>query len=584
MATIAEIRAQYPQYADMPDVALADALHKKFYSDIPRADFDVKIGLAPFTSLQNEVDTPIPKSASTLDVATSAPYKAIAGTADMLLNAPQNLINLGKMAYGTAGTELGGAKFLGSQFAPEITPPPNFATNALTRLGLIRETPNMTPGQRVLDVGLQSATGALLNPARSVSELGSTAVKNFLGGTAGQTVSETTGSPMLGLATAIATPSAITATAQQRQLALQAAQQSNAVRDATIRSAQQEGFVVTPGSITPSGQNVLLERLAGKTRLEQLASSRNQNTTDKLARQAVGVPENTPLTSEGMQAVRAQEFAKGYAPVSQLGPIQTDVTFQTALTNLSNKFTGQSASFPNATPDKVNQELKNYRVHNFDSGDALQASATLREQAKVNFRIGENALAKTQIGISRALEDQIERNLAATGNPNSADILAQFRASRQRMAISHSIEDAIREGSGSVDAKKLARDIQSGKYLSGELKTIAEFANIAPKVNQPVGSMGTPGAGAILGRTGTGAIAGGIGLATGGPITGLLAAAAPEATSALARQYLLSKFGQNRALPNYTGSNFLAQDVVTPGLRNALLGTTSVNNQNAMSK
>jgi hypothetical protein len=45
MATIADIRAQYPQYADMPDAALADALHSKFYSDIPRADFDAKVGL-----------------------------------------------------------------------------------------------------------------------------------------------------------------------------------------------------------------------------------------------------------------------------------------------------------------------------------------------------------------------------------------------------------------------------------------------------------------------------------------------------------------------------------------------------------
>jgi hypothetical protein len=47
MATIAEIRAKYPQYADMPDAALADALHKKFYADMPRADFDAKIGLKP---------------------------------------------------------------------------------------------------------------------------------------------------------------------------------------------------------------------------------------------------------------------------------------------------------------------------------------------------------------------------------------------------------------------------------------------------------------------------------------------------------------------------------------------------------
>lgn len=45
MATIAEIRAKYPQYSDMSDAALADALHKKFYADMPRADFDARVGL-----------------------------------------------------------------------------------------------------------------------------------------------------------------------------------------------------------------------------------------------------------------------------------------------------------------------------------------------------------------------------------------------------------------------------------------------------------------------------------------------------------------------------------------------------------
>lgn len=45
MATLAEIRQQYPQYSDMSDDALAGAMHRKFYSDMPRADFDAKIGL-----------------------------------------------------------------------------------------------------------------------------------------------------------------------------------------------------------------------------------------------------------------------------------------------------------------------------------------------------------------------------------------------------------------------------------------------------------------------------------------------------------------------------------------------------------
>lgn len=44
MPTIEEIRKQYPQYGDMSDKALADAMHEKFYADMPREQFDAKIG------------------------------------------------------------------------------------------------------------------------------------------------------------------------------------------------------------------------------------------------------------------------------------------------------------------------------------------------------------------------------------------------------------------------------------------------------------------------------------------------------------------------------------------------------------
>lgn len=46
MPTIAEIRQKYPQYQDMSDDALAGALHKKYYSDMPEADFRARMGLA----------------------------------------------------------------------------------------------------------------------------------------------------------------------------------------------------------------------------------------------------------------------------------------------------------------------------------------------------------------------------------------------------------------------------------------------------------------------------------------------------------------------------------------------------------
>lgn len=45
MATLAEIRAQYPQYDDLSDEELAGAMHRKFYSDMPFDAFAKRIGI-----------------------------------------------------------------------------------------------------------------------------------------------------------------------------------------------------------------------------------------------------------------------------------------------------------------------------------------------------------------------------------------------------------------------------------------------------------------------------------------------------------------------------------------------------------
>lgn len=51
---IAEIRQKYPQYQDMSDADLASALHKKYYSDMPRDEFNAKVGLTPEAPPQPE--------------------------------------------------------------------------------------------------------------------------------------------------------------------------------------------------------------------------------------------------------------------------------------------------------------------------------------------------------------------------------------------------------------------------------------------------------------------------------------------------------------------------------------------------
>jgi hypothetical protein len=64
MATLAEFRAEYPQYNDVPDVKLADSLHQKFYANIPKMDFYKTIGLGSATEIpgaENVVTKPAPE-------------------------------------------------------------------------------------------------------------------------------------------------------------------------------------------------------------------------------------------------------------------------------------------------------------------------------------------------------------------------------------------------------------------------------------------------------------------------------------------------------------------------------------------
>lgn len=360
----------------------------------------------------------------------------------------------------------------------------------------------------------------------------------------------------------------------------------NAVRDATLRAAQQEGYVATPGSVSPTGKNIMSERMAGKTHLEQLASVQNQAITDKLSRRAVGLPENAALTSEAMQGIRKAEYAKGYEPIKKLGEITTDAAFLDDLISVESKYTGAAGSFPEAIPEQVTNLVKNFTKDKFDAGDAIDVTRKLREQAKADFKRGDNDLAMARVSVSNALENQIERSLAATNKPEAAKLLEQFRASRQRMAVAHTIEDAIKEGSGSVMASKLARDIQSGKYVSGDIKTIAEFANVFPRVSQTPSQIGAPGAGTMLGRSLSGGAGAAAGFALGGPtgagMGGAIGAVAPEMVSAGMRNYLLSPAGQKNLIPNY--SPFASRLTSDEAARNALLMQQANQQRNAMNQ
>jgi hypothetical protein len=216
-----------------------------------------------------------------------------------------------------------------------------------------------------------------------------------------------TGSQVLSRASTLTNPltavtAPVTAVARRGQAGMTKQQKLNAVRDATLREGQAQGFVVTPGSVTPTVGNILLERIGGKTRVEQLAGVRNQQVTDSLARRAIGLPDDAPLTRDAMRDIRAQEYAAGYAPLANIGRVVADANFKQALQDVTNAFTGASKSFKGAAPQDVQKLIKPYSVADFDAADAIAATRTLRENARNNFQKGEGALgARSDCSIKR---------------------------------------------------------------------------------------------------------------------------------------------------------------------------------------
>ena len=259
------------------------------------------------------------------------------------------------------------------------------------------------------------------------------------------------------------------------------AQVANAQRDAAAIAAKGAGYVIPPADVNPSILNEALGGLSGKIKTAQVASARNQNTTNALARKALGMADDAPLTADALQAFRNNAASTGYAPIRQAGEVAADANYVKALDNIASQYQGAARSFPGAAKNQVMDMVDGLRQAKFDAGDALDMVKVLRESADKAFRAGDSGLGKANKAAASALEDQIERHLKAAGDDAA---MAAFRKARQDIAKSYTVQKAVNPGSGDVSAPALARELQKGKPLSGDLKTIAEIANAFPKATQ----------------------------------------------------------------------------------------------------
>lgn len=357
------------------------------------------------------------------------------------------------------------------------------------------------------------ATGAALGALQPTVEGESRGVNTAIGGVAGG-AGKYAGDKVMGAVTSRF------ADETARQVALRS---QNASRDATLAAGREAGLVVPPATANPqSAWNSLLEGISGKIKTGQVASQKNREGLDRLSKEAIGLPADAPITKEALALVR-KDAGQAYADIANFGTYATDSTFRSQLLKLSDAQQVLAKEVPELANKEVLALVESLNKPSFEGTSVIAVSKALREKATAAFKAGETDAGRFYRGASDAVEDLVERNLMST---NQTGLLEAFRAARQTIAKSYTIEAALNEATGSVVGSKLAAQLKNGK-LSGGLKTAAEFSKAFPKATQEIRDS-IPATSPLDWYASVGASA-----ASGSPLPMALAAARPTIRSML---------------------------------------------------
>lgn len=255
----------------------------------------------------------------------------------------------------------------------------------------------------------------------------------------------------------------------------------NSQRFAAAQAGAKQGYVIPPADLNPGMVSEAMSGLSGKIKTAQVASARNQNVTNNLARQALGLPDDVPLNLDTLNTVR-QQAGQAYEAVKAVGTVPTSQTYLQALDDSVKPFTSQSNSFPGRKVPAVVNDIQALKTGAFDAGDAIETIKVLRNDADAAYRGGDKLAGQAYKKAVDALEKAIDDHLVASGAP--ADLLKQYRSARQTIAKTYTVQGALNPETGAVDALKLARDLNKGKALSGELREVAQFGQAFPKAAQ----------------------------------------------------------------------------------------------------
>lgn len=283
--------------------------------------------------------------------------------------------------------------------------------------------------------------------------------------------------------------------------------------DANLNQAKEAGYVI-PSALVKEGSATgkALESPAGKAKTEQAFSVKNQETTNKLARQDLDLPEGAAITPERLAERRKDVYSRFVDDLgdSKSAPIKPTQTYFMKMRNVFAPYQKLVEEAPGTFRSSEIEALYKDFQENFQGKDVatghilkrmdipaksvdsiIGTARELRSDATRDLMSKDNAtkarLGKIKIEVANALDDLLEENFRERGNYRAVGAL---RSMREGIAKTYDYEKALNWATGDVSASKLAA-LAGKRPLSGNAKTIATFGKQFPKAAQEVTKIGS---------------------------------------------------------------------------------------------
>jgi hypothetical protein len=268
------------------------------------------------------------------------------------------------------------------------------------------------------------------------------------------------------------------------------------------KAAQDVGFKIPPSQVRPGPIKEALEGFGGRVQLQQVASAKNQAIATDMAKQAIGIPKDVPLTQQAIDNVQAKA-ATAYDTLKRVPfKFKSDAQYQKDIADLSSSWTKAAKKFTFMKNDDIEQlktdmaqkvpmKAGSTAYNKVEPDDAVEVIKDLRFKAKANYANRDDpaklALAAAQRKAADAMEGLIDRNLKAKGDFTT---YKNFTDARTLYAKSIDVEKAFNKSSGTINPQYFAGKLMKNKPLSGELDDIGTAAASFPKSFQNVEKMG----------------------------------------------------------------------------------------------